>query len=62
VLPERTFSTKELVYRIKRVSLDKIVNHKRIILPQLGATGVAAHKVKEETGLMFIMVLFVHQI
>jgi hypothetical protein len=30
--------------------LDKIVSHKRIILPQLGATGVAAHKVKEGTG------------
>jgi hypothetical protein len=45
-----TFGTKELVNRIRQVSLDKIVNHKRIILPQLGATGVAAHKVKEETG------------
>jgi hypothetical protein len=45
-----TFSTKELVNRINLVSLDKIVSHKRIILPQLGATGVAAHKVKEETG------------
>lgn len=45
-----TFGTKELVNRIKLVSLDKIVNHKRIILPQLGATGVAAHMVKEESG------------
>ena len=45
-----TFGTKELVNRISEVSLDKIVNHRRIILPQLGATGVAAHKVKEETG------------
>lgn len=45
-----TFGTKELVNRIRLVSLDKIVNHKRIILPQLGATGVAAHKIKEETG------------
>ena len=45
-----TFGTKELVDRIKLISLDKIVNHRRIILPQLGATGVAAHKVKEETG------------
>lgn len=44
------FGTKELVSRIKLTSLDKIVNHKRLILPQLGATGVAAHKVKEETG------------
>lgn len=45
-----TFSTKELVKRINLVSLGDIVSHKRIILPQLGATGVAAHKVKEETG------------
>jgi len=45
-----TFGTKELVDRIKRISLDKIVIHRRIILPQLSATGIAAHKVKEETG------------
>jgi hypothetical protein len=44
------FSTKELVRRIRQVSLEKIINHKRLILPQLSATGVAAHKVKEETG------------
>jgi hypothetical protein len=45
-----TFGTKELIRRIKLVSLEKIVNHNRLILPQLGATGVAAHKVREETG------------
>jgi hypothetical protein len=45
-----TFGTKELVKRIQLVSLDKVVNHRRLILPQLGATGIAAHKVKEETG------------
>jgi hypothetical protein len=45
-----TFGTKELVNRIRLISLDKIVVHKRLILPQLGATGVSAHKVKEETG------------
>jgi CO dehydrogenase/acetyl-CoA synthase delta subunit len=45
-----TFGTKELVNRIKLTSLERIVSHKRLILPQLGATGVAAHKVKEETG------------
>jgi hypothetical protein len=45
-----TFGTKELVIRIKAVSLEKIVKHKRIILPQLGAVGVAAHTVKKETG------------
>ncbi len=45
-----TFSTNELVKRIRSVSLDKVVAHRRIILPQLGATGVAAHKVKEQTA------------
>jgi hypothetical protein len=45
-----TFGTKELVSRIRLTSLEKIVGHRRLILPQLGATGVAAHKIKEETG------------
>jgi hypothetical protein len=45
-----TFGTKELVNRIRSVSLENVITHKRIILPQLGATGVAAHKVKSETG------------
>jgi hypothetical protein len=44
-----TFGTAELIKRIKQVTLERIVKHKRIILPQLGATGVAAHKVKEDT-------------
>jgi hypothetical protein len=45
-----TFSTNELVKRIRTHSLETIVSHRKLILPQLGATGVAAHKVKEETG------------
>lgn len=45
-----TFGTRELVYRIKAHQLEKLVNHRRIILPQLGAVGVAAHEVKERTG------------
>lgn len=45
-----TFSSKEVINRIREASLDKVVDHRRIIVPQLGATGVAAHKVKEETG------------
>lgn len=49
-----TFGTKELVYRIQEHHLDKIVDHKRIIVPQLGATGVSAYKVKEETGFRVI--------
>jgi hypothetical protein len=49
-----TFGTKELVSRIQLTSLDKIVQHKRIILPQLGAVGVAAHQVRESTGFTVI--------
>jgi hypothetical protein len=45
-----TFGTKELVNRIRSVSLDKVISHRRLILPQLGAVGVSAHQVKEETG------------
>lgn len=45
-----TFGTKELVKRIKVHDLDKLVNHKKIIVPQLGAVGIAAHEVKESTG------------
>lgn len=45
-----TFGTEELVQRIKSVGLDKIVSHRTLILPQLGATGVSAHEVKRLSG------------
>jgi acetyl-CoA decarbonylase/synthase complex subunit gamma len=45
-----TFGTEELVGRIRSVNLDNIVFHRRIILPQLSAPGVAAHIVKKESG------------
>ena len=44
-----TFGTKELINRVIAASLDKVVNHKRLILPQLGAVGVSAHKVTQFT-------------
>lgn len=49
-----TFSTSELVKRISAVSLEKIVDHKRVILPQLGATGVSARDVKKLSGFRVI--------
>ncbi len=49
-----SFGTKELNYRIKSVALEKIVSHKKIIVPQLGAPGIAAHLVKKETGFKVI--------
>lgn len=49
-----TFGTAELVNRISLVQLDKIVNHKKLIVPQLGATGIAAHEVKKLSGFSVI--------
>jgi len=45
-----TFGTDELVNRIEAVGLSEIVTHKKLILPQLGATGVSAHAVTQRTG------------
>jgi hypothetical protein len=44
------FSTREVVERVKQTRLNQVVNHNRIILPQLGATGVSAHQVKKASG------------
>lgn len=49
-----TFGTDELVHRIEVTGLKEIVNHHRLIVPQLGATGVAAHKVKKRSGFSVI--------
>lgn len=49
-----TFSTKEVVKRIRYHHLEKLIDHKKIILPQLSATGVAAHMVKKMTGFSVI--------
>ncbi len=45
-----TFGTDEIVYRIRWSGLDKIVKHRNIILPQLGAPGVSAYDVKRMSG------------
>jgi hypothetical protein len=45
-----TFGTAELVRRIQAVRLTKVVDHRRLIVPQLGATGVSAHQVKKQSG------------
>ena len=49
-----TFGTDNIVKSINSSSLASIVKHRRIILPQLGAVGVAAHIVKELTGFRVI--------
>ena len=45
-----TFGTGELVARIRAVELGKLVDHRTVVLPQLGAPGVAAHAVRAATG------------
>lgn len=45
-----TFGTEEVIRRIASVQLSKIVSHRTVILPQLGAVGVAAHEVTKRTG------------
>ena len=47
---EGTFGTEELVSRIASTELKEIIDHRRLILPQLGATGVSAHLVKQRCG------------
>ena len=45
-----TFGTGELVQRVTASGLAKIVGHRRLILPILGAPGVAAHEVSRRCG------------
>ncbi len=47
---KRTFGTRELIRRVEAVKLAEVVSHRKLILPQLGASGVAAHEVKKATG------------
>lgn len=47
---KQLFSTAELVHRIKITGLERMVKHRRLVLPQLGATGVAAREVKAQSG------------
>jgi hypothetical protein len=45
-----TFGTEELIQRIESTNLKDIVNHRTLVLPQLGAPGVAAPEVRKRTG------------
>jgi hypothetical protein len=45
-----TFGSEELIRRVKDSELELYISHKRLILPQLGASGISAQKVKEATG------------
>jgi len=45
-----TFSSEEVADRAARSNLKQLVHHRRLILPQLAATGVSAQKVKQLSG------------
>ena len=45
-----TFGTAELVRRVRAVPLDRVVTHRRVILPQLCAPGVDAAQAGRECG------------
>lgn len=45
-----SFGTQELIQRIETSGLKNVVMHRKIILPQLGAPGVAAHQIKQVSG------------
>ena len=45
-----TFGTDELIDRIKSTSLHNVVDHRKVICPQLGAAGVSAREVKKRSG------------
>jgi len=45
-----TFGTEELIRRITASGLKDVVKHRNLILPQLGAPGVAAHMVRKQSG------------
>lgn len=49
-----TFGTTELINRIKKTKLEQVVLHKKIIIPQLGAPGVASRQVTQNTGFKVI--------
>lgn len=48
------FSTQEVVRRARLSQVHKVVSHRQLILPQLSATGVAAHQVKKQSGFQVI--------
>jgi hypothetical protein len=47
---KKTFSTQEVIQRVKQTRLAEVVSHKKLILPQLSATGVSARQVRRGCG------------
>ena len=49
-----TFGTDELAERVQSSGLHKVVAHRRLVLPQLAAPGVSAHRVRKRIGFEII--------
>lgn len=49
-----TFGTEELLKRIELTALSEVINHKTLILPQLGAVGVSAHEIMKRSGFQVV--------
>lgn len=45
-----TFGAEEMIKRVNETGLKDIVSHRKLIVPQLGSVGVAAHEVKRATN------------
>jgi hypothetical protein len=45
-----TFGTDEIVRRVQISGLERVVTHRELVLPQLGAPGVSAHEVRARSG------------
>lgn len=45
-----TFGTAEVIRRVQAAGLDRVVEHRRLVLPQLGAPGVSAREVRQGCG------------
>ena len=51
---EGTFGTDELVNRIEQTGLAELLTHRKLILPQLGASGVSSMEVTRRTGFTIV--------
>ncbi len=49
-----TFGAQEVIHRIKVTHLDRVVRHRKLILPQLAAPGVRSSEVKRHSGFQVI--------
>jgi hypothetical protein len=47
---KKLFSSQIVTQWVKHTGLERLVDHRRLILPQLSATGVSAHQVKKHSG------------